>query len=166
MSHVTCHVSHVPCHVSHLTFFLHWLSLLVEGLLSTGPTLSSFPFDRCYMILPCYLHSIDICCFIYRLCRWYCWRIQIWRKILQVWRKIFFKIELHGVHGIRFFLACWLWLLALVTYDTGHVTPPTSEKIKLINKNLKGTLPPKKVHPPPNNKKKIKKKYGPLSLGK
>ena len=31
------------------------------------------PFDRCYMILPCYLHNIDIFCFIYRLWRWYFW---------------------------------------------------------------------------------------------
>ena len=46
----TCHVSHVICHVSHATFcFLHIIIILlllysqwVEGLLSTGPTLSSF----------------------------------------------------------------------------------------------------------------------------
>ena len=48
VSHVTCHVSHVTCHMSHVTFFLllffwtKWWSLLVEGLLSTGPTPSSF----------------------------------------------------------------------------------------------------------------------------
>ena len=53
-------------------------------------------FDRCYMILPCYLHSIDIFCFIYRLWRWYFWsylefarsRIQIWQKILKIWQNI------------------------------------------------------------------------------
>ena len=44
MSHVTCHVSCVTCHVSHITFFFLtiWWCLLVEGLLSTGPTLSIF----------------------------------------------------------------------------------------------------------------------------
>ena len=45
VSHVTCHVSHVTCHVLLVTFFLFltklW-SLSVEGLLSTGPTPSSF----------------------------------------------------------------------------------------------------------------------------
>ena len=52
--HFTCHVSHVTCHVSRVTchnFFLFffsfffrtkWWSLSVEGLLSTGPTPSSF----------------------------------------------------------------------------------------------------------------------------
>ena len=46
------------------------------------------PFDRCYKILPCYLHSIYICCIIYSLWRWYIWsyflfahsRIWIWEK--------------------------------------------------------------------------------------
>ena len=53
VSCVTCHVSHVTCqascvtfHMSHVIFFLllfrtKWWSLLVEGLLSAGPTLSS-----------------------------------------------------------------------------------------------------------------------------
>ena len=48
VSHVTCHVSHVTCHMSHVTFFIFfifffkkWWSLLVKGLLSTGPTPSS-----------------------------------------------------------------------------------------------------------------------------
>ena len=46
--HVTCHMSHVTCHMSHVTchyyyyFLTQWWSLSVEGLLSTGPTLSSF----------------------------------------------------------------------------------------------------------------------------
>ena len=43
MSHVRCHVSHVRCHVSGVIFFVDkGLSLLVEGLLSTGPTEYSF----------------------------------------------------------------------------------------------------------------------------
>ena len=52
MSHVTCHMSHVACHMSHVTSHMSyvkefkkwtkWWSLLVEGLLSTGPTSSSF----------------------------------------------------------------------------------------------------------------------------
>ena len=55
VSRVTCHVSHVTCHVSQLFFvfvFLSfffiekklkkWWSLSVEGLLSTGPTPSSY----------------------------------------------------------------------------------------------------------------------------
>ena len=50
MSRVTCHVSHVTCHMSRATchfffFFFFWTkrwSLSVEGLLSTGPTPSSF----------------------------------------------------------------------------------------------------------------------------
>ena len=48
VSHVTCHVSHVTCHMSHILFIFFifwtmWWSLSVEGLLSTGPTPSSFP---------------------------------------------------------------------------------------------------------------------------
>ena len=47
MSCVTCHVSRVTCHVSHVTllFFFSrtkWWSISMEGLLSTGPRLSSF----------------------------------------------------------------------------------------------------------------------------
>ena len=61
MSHVTCHVSRVTCHVSHVIchmshvmchmsqlffcccfFWTKWWSLAGEGLLSTGPTPSSF----------------------------------------------------------------------------------------------------------------------------
>ena len=42
VSRVRCQVSGVRCQVSH--FFLLRLSLLGEGLLSTGPTPSSFPF--------------------------------------------------------------------------------------------------------------------------
>ena len=44
MSHVICHMSRVTCHVSHVLifFFTKWWSLSVEGLLSTGPTPSSF----------------------------------------------------------------------------------------------------------------------------
>ena len=50
VSRVTCHVSHVTCHMSHfLSFFLFfrtkWWSLSLEGLLSTGPTPSSFSRD-------------------------------------------------------------------------------------------------------------------------
>ena len=50
-SHVICHVSHSMCHISCVTvfnllyifsFWNKWWSLLVEGLLSTGPTLYSF----------------------------------------------------------------------------------------------------------------------------
>ena len=43
MSPVICHVSWVTCHMSHVTisFFTKWLSYLVEGLLSMGPTSSS-----------------------------------------------------------------------------------------------------------------------------
>ena len=53
VSRVTCHVSRVTCHVSFflLLFFFFWTkwwSLLVEGLLSTGPTPSSFhPYTWC-----------------------------------------------------------------------------------------------------------------------
>ena len=46
MSHVMCHMSGVTCHVSHVIIFFFfrtiWWSLSVEGLLSTGPTPSSF----------------------------------------------------------------------------------------------------------------------------
>ena len=41
VSLVTCHVSRVTCHMS-LFFRTKWWSLSVEGLLSTGPTQSSF----------------------------------------------------------------------------------------------------------------------------
>ena len=51
MSDVTCHMSGVRCQMSGVTiyiyiyifFFTKWLSLSGEGLLSTGPTPSSFP---------------------------------------------------------------------------------------------------------------------------
>ena len=50
VSCVTCHVSCVLCHMSHVTciFFslTKWWSLLVEGLLSTGPTPSSLTRNR------------------------------------------------------------------------------------------------------------------------
>ena len=47
VSHVTCDMSHVMCHMSHVMFFLCFFrtkgwSLAREGLLSTGPTLSSY----------------------------------------------------------------------------------------------------------------------------
>ena len=47
LSRVTCHMSHVTCLMSHVMFFcffflIKWRSLSVEGLLSTGPTPSSF----------------------------------------------------------------------------------------------------------------------------
>ena len=50
ISHVTCHVSRVMCHMSHVAFFFilflfFWIkcwNLLVERLLSMGPTPSSF----------------------------------------------------------------------------------------------------------------------------
>ena len=43
VSHVMCHMSRVTCHVSHVIFFLLLFSdKVVEGLLSTGPTPSSF----------------------------------------------------------------------------------------------------------------------------
>ena len=41
MSHVMCHVSHVMCHTSYFFFLTKWWTLLVEGLLSMGPTRSS-----------------------------------------------------------------------------------------------------------------------------
>ena len=44
MSRVTCHVSRFTCHVSNVTchiFFIKGWSLLVDGLLSTGPNPSS-----------------------------------------------------------------------------------------------------------------------------
>ena len=55
VSRVTCHVSHVTCNVSHVTIFFlfltKWLSLSVEGLISTGPTPSSFQFNPYFPIL-------------------------------------------------------------------------------------------------------------------
>jgi hypothetical protein len=59
VSRVTCHVSHVTCHVSHVIFFpsffrTKWWSLSVEGLLSTGPTPSSFSYrclHNCYSFM-------------------------------------------------------------------------------------------------------------------
>ena len=50
MSHARRDVSRVTCHVSHIYIYIYWFiyfwtkrwSLLVEGLLSTGPTPSSF----------------------------------------------------------------------------------------------------------------------------
>ena len=46
-SHVTCHMSHIICFFVFLFCFLTKLwNLLVNGLLSTGPTQSSFTKDR------------------------------------------------------------------------------------------------------------------------
>ena len=42
MSCVTCHMSCVTCQIFYLFFFTKGWSLAGEGLLSTGPTLSSF----------------------------------------------------------------------------------------------------------------------------
>ena len=43
MSGVTCHVSRVMCHVSHVKKKLRmWFGYWVEGMLSMGPTLSSY----------------------------------------------------------------------------------------------------------------------------
>ena len=51
LQHVTCNMSHVMFHMSHVMYpmpwvkfiFSMWWSILVEGLLSTRPTPSSFP---------------------------------------------------------------------------------------------------------------------------
>ena len=55
VSHVTCHMSHVTCHLSHVTcqqkkvsLRIKLLSLLMEGLLSTGPSPSSLSLTRHY----------------------------------------------------------------------------------------------------------------------
>ena len=60
MSHVTCHMSRVMSHVSrvtcHMSLFFYsfsltkWWSFLVEGLLSTGPTPSSFQKKYCDLL--------------------------------------------------------------------------------------------------------------------
>ena len=67
MSHVTCHMSHVTCHMS-LFFLFFWTkkwSLLVEGLLLTGPTPSSFLLDSI-------VYSVVLCRRIYAwLFLWY-----------------------------------------------------------------------------------------------
>ena len=63
VSHVTCHVSHVMCHVSHVTFFYFFIflprgwSFLVEGLLSTGPTPSSYTLKPIFLFLISFLPS-------------------------------------------------------------------------------------------------------------
>ena len=82
VSRATCHMSPVTCHLSHIYIFIFsknwtkWWCWLVEGLLSTVPIPSSF----------CNAP-----------------RIQIWRKNKQIWKKIFLKYELRGVHGVCFF---------------------------------------------------------------
>ena len=75
MSCVMCHVSRVTCHMSHVTclmsifFVLKWWSLLVEGLLSTGPTPSSL---FCIIPLPlsilCLLKFSTYFCTVHLLC--------------------------------------------------------------------------------------------------
>ena len=42
LSCVMCHLSCVMCHMLYIYFFTKWLSWLVEALVSTGPTPSSF----------------------------------------------------------------------------------------------------------------------------
>ena len=55
LSHVTCHMSCVMCHFSNVLFFLTKLwSYLVEGLLPTGPTPSSF---FCHVFISFHKHS-------------------------------------------------------------------------------------------------------------
>ena len=50
LSRVICNVSRVRCHMSHFFFGIKWQSLSVEGLLSMGPTMSSF-YSYSYFIL-------------------------------------------------------------------------------------------------------------------
>ena len=45
MSCVKCRMSHATCHMLFFSFQTKWWSLLVEGLLSAVPTLSSFSQD-------------------------------------------------------------------------------------------------------------------------
>ena len=59
VSHVTCHMPRVTCHVSHLFLFFFltkWWSLLVEGLLSTGLTPSSFLTNKQF----CHIFFLEI----------------------------------------------------------------------------------------------------------
>ena len=35
--------------------------------------------------------------------------LKLGRKNLQIWKKIFLKVELHGVHGVYFFLFEAIW---------------------------------------------------------
>ena len=70
MSHVTCHVSHVTCHLSNVTFFFvrtKWWSLLVEGLLSIGPTTSSLISSTRRPKKMVSSHSNIFCCTIFIL---------------------------------------------------------------------------------------------------
>ena len=46
VSCVMCYVSCVMCHMS--LYLINWFSYLMEGLLSTGPTRSSFSFSVRY----------------------------------------------------------------------------------------------------------------------
>ena len=100
--------------------------------------------DRCYMILPCYLHTIYIFCFIYRLWRWYFWiyfnlHIQgskFGENFYKFGRKSFKKTELHGVHGVRFFQVCtyislqYIHITAVHTYHCS--TYPSMQYIHFI----------------------------------
>ena len=57
--HFRCHVSHVTCHVSHVLCRTKWWSLSVEGLLSKGPTPSSFlTYSTCRQDILCFLQSL------------------------------------------------------------------------------------------------------------
>ena len=69
MSCVRCHVSGVTCNMSHVTFFLNkWWSYSVEGLLSMGPTPSSFVEDKISGGPSHYCH-----------CKMYCWCMVCFR---------------------------------------------------------------------------------------
>ena len=71
-------------------------------------------FDRCYMILPWNLHSIDIFCFIYRLLGWFfkvIYNLHIqgskFGRKFDKFGRFFFLLELCGVYWVCFFLV-WL----------------------------------------------------------
>ena len=67
LKHVTCHMSRVTCHMSRVkcfffVFFTKWWSLSVEGLLSTGPTLSSLCSFTAWKVsvLHCHCHCLFV----------------------------------------------------------------------------------------------------------
>ena len=100
--------------------FVNYETLGVQGKLNIEPKCIIYlSCERCYMILQCYLNAIDI--YLHYLLAI---KMTFLKFILictfkepnlakkgQIWRKICLKVELRGVHGVRFFQVCLQYIM-------------------------------------------------------